>query len=129
MGEAKRLAIGLVDGGRVSIEWLSTLPGADKRNVKLLFNLLLMSIDSLPRGGVIKVEMSEEAGKADIRLEGHGNGVIIRDEVQEVLKGETELHDLDGRISQIHYATLLAGTLGGRVTANVDSEVSVISFA
>ena len=55
MAETRRLAGGLFEEGRVTLDWLApdeALEGATTRaGAKLALNLTLLALESLPRGG------------------------------------------------------------------------------
>jgi histidine phosphotransferase ChpT len=58
LNEVGRVVKGLVNGGKVEIDWQAAPLNWPKDWAKLLMNATVLAIDSLPRGGLVKVETS-----------------------------------------------------------------------
>src|SRR5579863_9180649 len=56
--EVGRIVGGLLEGGKVSVDWQAAQVNWPKDWAKLLMNATLLAADCLPRGGHVKVETS-----------------------------------------------------------------------
>jgi histidine phosphotransferase ChpT len=70
LGEVNRLVHGLIHSGRTTIEWEPPSAHWPKDWAKLLMNAILIAVDCMPRGGVVRVvtgtEDVERALRGDI---------------------------------------------------------------
>jgi len=84
LGEVGRLIQGLLDGGKIKLEWNVPQAYWAKNWAKLLMNATLLGTDCLPRGGVVRVEA--EAGAPKFKI--HASGAVARmtEEVERTLK-------------------------------------------
>ena len=53
LGEIGRLVAGLLEGGKVKLEWIVPQSIGPKDWAKLLMNATLLAADCLPRGGLV----------------------------------------------------------------------------
>ena len=90
----KDAAAGLLEGGKVKLEW--TVPQAywGKDWAKLLMNATLLGADSLPRGGVVTVTAGADAQAPAFKVIATGLNARVAEEVTRALKGEP----LDGPV-------------------------------
>lgn len=97
LGEIGRLIQGLLEGGKVKLEW--NVPHAywGKDWAKLLMNASLLGADSLPRGGLVTVTAGEDAKVPTFRVIATGLNARVADEVVRALKGEPLEGPVDAR--------------------------------
>jgi histidine phosphotransferase ChpT len=95
LGEIGRLIQGLLDGGKVKLEW--NVPHAywGKDWAKLLMNATLLGADSLPRGGLVTVTATAEA--PSFKVIATGLNARVAEEVAHALKGEPLSGPVDAR--------------------------------
>src|ERR1700756_2468031 len=98
LGEIGRLVQGLLEGGKVKLEWSVPQAYWAKDWAKLLMNAALLGSDCLPRGGVVKVEA--EAGAPRFRVHASGQVARISEDVERTLKGGESPQPLDARAIQ-----------------------------
>ncbi len=121
------LAASGTGGSAIALEWGEGDPAAkwDAEAAKLLLNLILLARDSLPRGGVVRVEVA--AGeKVFARVEARGRGAQPTGAAT-ALKA-TDLSGLGPRGAQGYYAAKLAKRLGWAINYE-DSHDSMIFVA
>ena len=116
LNEAKRLALALVSGGKVDIDWQCELSEAPKTHVKLMMNLVLIGIESLPRGGTVRVMCTEDAGNWRIELDCAGTGAKIRSDCRSALDGSAILSEMEPKAAQAFYTKLLAKLSGMKLS-------------
>lgn len=111
LGEVGRLVQGLLDGGKVKLEW--NVPPAywAKDWAKLLMNASLLGADCLPRGGVVRVEA--EAGAPRFRVHAAGTVARMGDEVARMLRNGESSAPLDARAIQSYLTYRLSRTVQG----------------
>lgn len=117
LGEVGRLIQGLLDGGKVKLEWNVPQTYWAKDWAKLLMNASLLGADSLPRGGVVKVEA--EAGPPCFRV--HASGMVARmgENVERMLENGDAPAPLDARDIQPYLTHRLARTVHGTIDVTI----------
>ncbi|MBN9543873.1 MAG: histidine phosphotransferase [Alphaproteobacteria bacterium] len=124
LGEIGRLIQGLLEGGKVKLEW--NVPHAywAKDWAKLLMNATLLGVDSLPRGGMVVV--TAEATPPSFKVIATGLNARVAEEVTRALKGEPLEGPVDARGIQPQLTYRLAQTVkaGLSVTAR-DGSVEI----
>jgi histidine phosphotransferase ChpT len=111
LGEIGRLVQGLLEGGKVKLEWNVPQAYWAKDWAKLLMNATLLGSDCLPRGGMVKVDA--EAGAPRFRIHASGTVARIAEEVERMLKGVEPSAPLDARGIQPYLTHRLARTVHG----------------
>lgn len=121
-GDVTRLLIG---DEKIELEWLAPRETRDKAEVKLLMNMVLIAVASIPFGGKITVSP-------------HGQGFIVRasgkraevpDASQRILRGEYEPDELDARSIQAYYTRRLVAAAGFKLALGMDGEDAVLACA
>ena len=102
LGEIGRLIQGLLEGGKVKLEW--NVPHAywAKDWAKLLMNATLLGADSLPRGGLVVVETGSDPKTPNFKVTATGQVARLPEEVERTLKGEQIQGPVDARGIQPH---------------------------
>src|SRR5215469_11481027 len=117
LGEVGRLIQGLLDGGKVKLEWNVPQSYWAKDWAKLLMNATLLGADCLPRGGAVRVE----AGVGTPRFRIHASGQVARmaEEVERTLKGGESLGPLDARGIQPYLTHCLSQSVHGELNVAI----------
>jgi histidine phosphotransferase ChpT len=115
VGEGKKLADAMFASHNVTIDWSGVAAPGDKigeRPVKLLFNILLLATEALPRGGTVTVRLGETR---PLRLDitASGEGAKLSEELLAAAALTTEVPELTARTAQGHFAARYAQALGG----------------
>ena len=126
--EAHDLAAGFLGGGRVSLDWpidtsSGVAPSLPIPAAKLLLNLILVAIDTLPRGGSLAVSIArlsetEGNGGTGLAIKASGAGAIMKDDLLAALMPACEdgivdvlsAHNVHG-----YFCRKLAQSLGGEI--------------
>jgi histidine phosphotransferase ChpT len=119
LGEIGRLVAGLLEGGKVKLEWRMPQAHWPKDRAKLLMNVALLGADCLPRGGVVTVEVAAK----DFRVEARGMVARLSDEVERALRGEALSGPLDARGIQPYLTNRLAQAVDARIAAKTGDGV------
>jgi len=126
LGEIGRLIHGLLEGGKVKLEWNVPQAYWGKDWAKLLMNATLLGADSLPRGGVVTVEAAE--GAPQFRIVASGSVARIPEEVERTLRGEENSSPADARAIQPHLTYRLSRAVNaGLSVAAREGAVEIIA--
>jgi histidine phosphotransferase ChpT len=93
LGEVDRLIAGLLEGGRVTLDWQPPHINWPKDWAKLLMNAALIAADCLPRGGTVHIDVPAEAH--GFKITATGQNARVSEDVERALRGEAT--DADAR--------------------------------
>lgn len=98
------------------IDWSSEHDFLPKGYAKVILNLVVIAVTSIPRGGKINLSITGEMERPTITMISRGNGARLPERVPEILSGEYE-GEIDALVIQPYYTYRL-------ITAN-DFKISV----
>lgn len=110
LNEVGRVALGLLAGTKVELEWKAAPLNWPKDWAKLLMNATLLAADCLPRGGRVVVETSADPETPAFTVRAAGQNARILEDVEKAARGE-DGGALDGRSIQAYLTHKLASTL------------------
>jgi histidine phosphotransferase ChpT len=113
--EVGRIVKGLVQGGKVSVDWQAAAVNWPKDWAKLLMNAALLGADSLPRGGLVHVETSSDPTAPSFKVRATGTNARLLEEVEKAARGESTV-PIDGRSIQPLLVHKLARLLNAGLT-------------
>lgn len=116
-------------GLKPSVEWDIQTEHLSWSHARLLMNMLMMGVDSLPRGGVINVRVRDEAGGMTITLTCSGNRAKLKDFMAAIVRGETPEDDFRPDNIQPKFALMVCTDLNGELTASQADDEKVIFMA
>ncbi len=115
LDEARDLATGLLADGRVTLDWAQdtgrhrALPAAA---VKLILNLVLLGVESLPRGGTLRVQFAGLAEGMGVAVTAVGEGARFRDDLRAAMASDVPVDHLSAKTVHGHFAARLAEDSG-----------------
>ncbi|QXX76261.1 histidine phosphotransferase ChpT [Methylovirgula sp. HY1] len=107
-GDAEQVARGLFADDKTKLEWAVPRVLMPKNKVKLILNLCLIAAAAIPRGGLIKVAMSDTDGMTRIIVDATGPNARIASHVPQLLAGNPEGSSVDAHGIQAYYTGLVA---------------------
>lgn len=113
--EVGRIVKGLVQGGKVSVDWQAAAVNWPKDWAKLLMNAALLAADSLPRGGLVHVQTSSDPSAPSFTVRATGTNARLLEEVEKAARGEPGA-PIDGRSIQPLLVHKLARLLNAGLT-------------
>jgi len=129
MGQAERIARGYVEEGRHRLHWQAPRDmQLDKTQARLLMIMVAISLPSVPMGGDVEVDVSDEAASPVLSVRCSGRNARIPDGVPGILSGD-DLDDLDPRTILPYYAARLAEELGMAIEVAAEDEEIVFTAA
>jgi histidine phosphotransferase ChpT len=126
LGDAQTMARGQLEDGKITIAW--NLPRAllPKNRVKLLLNMLVIAQQTIPRGGVLKVDPVGEGETMSFRITATGLNGRVPQNIADILKAD-HAGAIDAHAVQPYYTRLLAQSCGLQVTLAAESEGIIVS--
>ena len=134
LDEAGSLAAGFVEYSKITLDWPSGYPGPVKPDVvKVLLNMVLMAMESLPRGGDVGVTFSDLDEGLGIGVTVSGETAVLRDDLREALaEGEKdvggEIGALSARNIHAYFSQCMARKIGGLIEHS-EGQTGDIQFA
>jgi histidine phosphotransferase ChpT len=125
LGDAETVARRYMEGEKPDLEWRAVRRLLPKNQVKLLLNLLLVSLHAIPRGGRIIVTVEGDLPHPVQRIEATGPAARIPPRVIDLLAGRLD-DGLDAHAIQPYYAGALAREAGLTVNVSKDDETVVL---
>jgi histidine phosphotransferase ChpT len=126
LGDAEKVARGLLADDRTTIAWNLPRELLPKNRVKLLLNMLLIAVGTIPRGGTITVDPAE--GGKGFRLTSAGLNARLAEATAGLLVG-SPAHPVDAHAIQSLYTGILARDCGLTVSAAAERDIVVLTAA
>jgi len=128
LGDAQTMARGHFEDARTRIEWNLPRLLLPKNKVKLLLNMLIIAQQTIPRGGVLKVDPIGEGEPSGFRVTATGMNARLPQNIVEMLTAE-QVGNIDAHGVQPYYTRLLAEAAGVKVTMALEGEAVVVAAA
>ena len=124
LGDAERVARGLLADDKTSITWNLPRELLAKNRVKLLLNMLLIGTGAIPRGGTLTVDPAE--GSAGFRISAAGLNARLTETTATLLAGNPT-QAVDAHAIQPVYTGILARDCGLTLSAMPEGDAIVIT--
>jgi histidine phosphotransferase ChpT len=121
-GDAETVTRGLIASERTALAWNPPRQFAPKNKVKLLLNLCLIAQSTIPRGGVISVDLSGQDDSLAMRVQARGVNPRLATGVADLVAGRPESGAVDAHSIQPYFAGLVARECGMEVAITVEAE-------
>jgi histidine phosphotransferase ChpT len=111
--ELRRLAAGYLTSQKAELAWDAdalVLNGPEGGG-KLLLNLIALAVETLQRGGTIRVEAAGDG--QSVRVAGEGTNARLRDETRAAIANGVDVDQLSPRAVQGYFTRLIAQRMGG----------------
>ncbi len=125
LGEARRLAEGFLEGGRVTLRWeVDAAALGDGRlgdhETRLLLCAILVAAEGLPRGGELVVSLRCSGTAPRLAVRAGGATAAIPDAVAIALSGGAGLDAVTARTVPAYYLGLQARSRGGAIEVRAE---------
>ena len=117
--DPRELLAGLLDGGKVAGEWASEALALPTEWHKLAFNMAVLAVEALPRGGAVRIEPG--AGGKGLVVTARGDAINVPDETRAAIAQSAAPDALTSRTVQGYFTAHLATRLGARLVAEIAS--------
>jgi histidine phosphotransferase ChpT len=117
----RRLAGDMFRTAKAELVWKTDASSLPKAGARILLNMILLGVESAPRGGEVKIEATR-GGAVRLRVTAAGPKAKLLPGAVAALAGNTPEGGFDGRTAQPLYARTMAEEAGGRLEARQDEE-------
>jgi len=124
LGYAQQLTSQFMQDEKVALNWETPRLFVEKNRVKLLMNLVVIALASIPIGGTIDVKMEGDAENPVFLVEARGPKPRLGPHVLDLLAGKSESGAVDAHGFQVFYTGEIARASGMNITVVLD-EASV----
>jgi len=125
LGDAEKVARGLLGDDKTTIVWNLPRELLPKNRVKLLLNMLLIAVGTIPRGGTLTVGAAEDGNKG-FKIAASGLNARLAEATSGLLVGSPAL-PVDAHAIQPLYTGILARDCGLAITAAAERDTVTIT--
>jgi len=125
-GEAEEVVQLYMVSEKADMTWEGSRTLVPKNRVKLLLNLVLISLGAIPRGGTISILLEGEGEATTFQIRCVGPKARVPGDFVDMLNGTLE-GEMSAHAIQPYYAVLLAQDTGLNLSATVDGEDVVLA--
>ncbi len=104
-GDAEDVAKKFIGEDKVTLEWEVPREIRPKNQVKLMLNLVMLAISSIPRGGKITMGVADGGG---LTARAEGKNAKVPEKTLVMLEGDAQEEAMDARLAQVYYTLRLA---------------------
>jgi len=126
--ELERLGRGVYPDGKIVFDWQMEVDGLNKPAARVLLNLVMLSVQTIPLGGTVIVNAKIVGENAEISLTCTGNKARLDPAIAKTLAGGAPEDGFSGRTIQPFYTGMITREAGGTLTARVVTEGENITF-
>lgn len=126
LGDAQNMARGHLEDDKTKIEWNLPRVLMPKNRAKLLLNMLVIAQQTIPRGGLLKVDPIGEGEAMSFRVTASGLNVRTPHNIVDMLSTGPK-SAIDAHAVQPYYTRLLAQACGLQVSLAPEADTVVIA--
>jgi len=123
LGDAEKVARGLLEDDKTTITWNLPRELLPKNRVKLLLNMLMIAVATIPRGGKLTVDTIE--GGTGFRVTASGLNARLAEATSQLLAGNPTA-SVDAHAIQPVYTGILARDCGLTISAVSEGEGVIV---
>ena len=102
---------------KFSFNWDVSEIKLEKSIARILLNILMLSIQSIPRGGKVTIKIEEKSDKLKLVTSANGIKSRLDKQTEDAFKGILPSEEIDGRVIQSFFTGILIDNLNGRIEA------------
>lgn len=126
LADAEKLSRNMFADEKAQIAWQAPKALFPKNKVKLLLNLVVIASTTIPRGGLIDVDVSGEGDAPQIVIRTSGSHARIPTHVEALIAGQPEDGKVDAHGIVAYYAGLVARAAAMDVHFSIEGETVTI---
>ncbi len=104
-GDAEDVAKKFIGEDKVTLEWEVPREIRPKNQVKLMLNLIMLALSSIPRGGKVTMGVADGGG---LTVRAEGKNAKVPEKTLDMLEGDAQQETMDARLAQVYYTLRLA---------------------
>ena len=125
-GYAQQLTTQFLQDEKVELNWTAPRLYVEKNRVKLLMNLVVIALTTIPLGGTIDVTMDGDAENPEFNILAKGPKPRLGQHVLDLLAGRSETGAVDAHGFQVFYTGAIARACDMKITIDInESEVKI----
>ena len=128
LGDAQNMARAFMEDDKTKLTWNLPRVLLPKNRVKLLLNMLVISQQTIPRGGTLAVDPVGDGETMSFRITAAGHNARLPQHIADLLSASSAA-SIDAHAVQPYYTRLLAQACGLSVTLALEGEKVIISAA
>lgn len=125
IGAVRELALSLAEDGKTALDWPPPPPdveaASDKTTAKVVLNLVLIALDSMLRGGTVRVLMTSDRNTVAAVIQGVEGQGRLADEIRAGLEGGGDLDASTPKAAPAYLAACLAREASGSIMLQSES--------
>lgn len=102
---------------KFSFNWDVSEIKLEKSIARILLNILMLAIQSIPRGGKVTIKIEEKSDKLKLVTSANGIKSRLDKQTEDAFKGIIPSEEIDGRVIQSFFTGILIDNLNGRIEA------------
>jgi len=102
---------------KFSFNWDVSEIKLEKSIARILLNILMLAIQSIPRGGKVTIKIEEKYDKLKLVTSANGIKSRLDKQTEDAFKGIIPSEEIDGRVIQSFFTGVLIDDLNGRIEA------------
>lgn len=102
---------------KFSFNWDMSEIKLEKSIARILLNILMLAIQSIPRGGKVTIKIEEKSDKLKLVTSANGIKSRLDKQTEDAFKGILPSEEIDGRVIQSFFTGILIDDLNGRIEA------------
>jgi histidine phosphotransferase ChpT len=126
-GDAESVTRGLITGDRTKLVWNGARQHAPKNKVKLVLNLCLIALATIPRGGIVTVDLTGEGDTMAVRVEARGANARLAHGIAALIDGRPEGNSIDAHTIQAFYTGLVGRDCGMDVAVTAEPDFVLLT--
>ncbi len=127
LGDAESMVRGFLDQDKTKLVWNLSRVLLPKNRVKLLLNMMVIAVQTVPRGGTLTVDAIGEGETMSFRITASGLNSRIPQALAGLLEGRSESGTVDAHAIQPFYTGLLARACGVGVSLAAEGDQIVVA--
>lgn len=120
----KKLVDGQYGGGKHSFNWQAKVNDIEKSHARILLNMMMIAVTSIPRGGEVTIRAEEKSGATILTFEATGLKARIADMITTTLSGRMPEDGFDGRSIQPFFTAMLVREVKGKIESHLSEETA-----
>lgn len=116
--DACRLAAPVLEAQKIALEWPDAAQKLTDGGVKLLLNMAILAVETLPRGGVLDASLGANDGdRVAAEIVAKGDGAALADDLATAMKATVPIEELTPRTVQGYFTARLAESMESELRA------------
>lgn len=120
--DAKMVTEAFLDKDKITLTWQAPVATMAKNKVKLLLNLVVLALTTIPRGGTLDVSVDDDVENAAFLLKASGKAAKIADNLSDLLSADIDPNKIDARDIQIYFTGIIARNIDMDIILDIEGE-------